>query len=58
MKELLLHPSIGPLDKEVIMANTWRTEITCDVADFKHGYDKKENTFAIKVSTPWMVALN
>ena len=35
-----------------------RTEITCDVADFKHGYDKKENTFAIKVSTPWMVASN
>ena len=24
LKELLLHPSIGPLDKEVIMANTWR----------------------------------
>ena len=56
MKELLLHPSIGPLDKEVIMANTWR--ITCNVDDLQHGSDKKENTFAIKVSTPWMVALN
>ena len=58
MKELLLHPSIGPLDKKVMMMYTQRTEITCDVDDLQHESNKKENTFAIKVSTPWMVALN
>ena len=60
MKELQLHPSIGPLDKKSDDGGhlyLWRTGITCDVADLQHWSDKKKEN-AIKVSTPWMVALN